>query len=55
MLMTEEMFLVSCVFALPVFWTLLKMSVNHSDQHPHQPTPRPALSSEKKQPFDKAA
>ena len=55
MLMTEEMFLVSAAFSIPVFWMFFKMSVNHSDQQPQQPTPGPALSSHQKPPFDKAA
>ena len=51
MLMAEETFLAFVLFSIPVIW----MFVNHLDQQPHQPTPGPALSSEQKQPFDKAA
>jgi hypothetical protein len=55
MFMTEEMFLVSAAFSIPVFWMFFKMSVNHSDQQPQRPTPGPALYSHQKPPFDKAA
>ena len=55
MLMAEETFLACILFSIPVIWMFLKMAVNHLDQQPHQPTPGPALSSNQKQPFDKAA
>ena len=55
MLMTEEMFLVSAAFSIPVFWMFFKMSVNHSDPQPPQPPHKPALSQHQKPPLDKAA
>jgi hypothetical protein len=55
MLMTEEMFLVSVAFSIPVFWMFFKMSVNQSDLQPPQPTPEPALSAHQKQALDKTA
>ncbi len=55
MLMAEETFLAVILFSIPVIWMFLKMAVNHLNQQPHQPTPRPALSSHQKPPLDKAA
>jgi len=55
MLMTEEMFLVSAAFSIPVFWMFFKMTVNKSNLQPPPPPHRPALSQHQKQPFDKAA
>ena len=55
MLMADETFLASILFSIPMIWMFLKMSVNHLDQQPHQPTPGPALSAHQQPPLDKAA
>ena len=41
MLMTDEIFLASMLFSIPIVWTVLKIVTNLMDQSAHQPIHRP--------------
>ena len=55
MLMTDETFLASMLFSIPIVWTVFKIVTNLMDQSAHQPIHRPIPPQQHQRELRKAA